>query len=170
MTQASSCDYIGRPHDFDFLVGGTWHVANRRLHRRLAGEADRWSTFEHRFHANVLMDGQISIDENVFTSQGFTGVTLRTLDVAAQRWAIYWINSRDGRVQPPVRGGWNGDRGVFSGDDEDDGRPVRVRFLWERLGADTARWSQDFALIGQDGAADGPWETNWVMEMQRVRD
>ena len=24
-------EFIGRPHDFDFLVGGTWHVANRRL-------------------------------------------------------------------------------------------------------------------------------------------
>jgi hypothetical protein len=159
-------DYIGHPHDFDFLVGGTWHVANRRLHRRLAGTTD-WSSFEHTFRANVLMDGQISIDENVFASHGFTGVTFRSLDVAARQWAIYWINSRDGRVQPPVRGGWSGDRGVFEGDDEDDGRPVHVRFLWERLGPDTARWSQDFALIGPE---DGPWETNWVMEMRRVRD
>ena len=80
------------------------------------------------------------------------------------------INSRDGRVTPPVLGGWNGDRGEFFGDDEDNGRPVRVRFLWERLGPDTARWSQDFALIGSDGAVDGPWETNWVMEMRRLRD
>ena len=168
MTSDTS-EYIGRPHDFDFLAGGTWHVANRRLRQRLTGVAD-WTSFEHSFHANVLMDGQISIDENVFTSQGFTGVTFRTLDVEAGRWAIYWIDSRDGRLQPPVHGGWHGDRGVFFGDDEDDGRPVRVRFLWERLGPDAARWSQDFALMGRHGAADGPWETNWVMEMRRVRD
>ena len=168
MTNDSS-EYVGRPHDFDFLAGGTWHVDNRSLRRRLAGGVD-WTTFEHSFRANVLMDGQISIDENVFTSQGLTGVTFRTLDVEAGRWAIYWINSRDGRLQPPVHGGWSGDRGVFLGDDEDDGRPVRVRFLWERLGPDAARWSQDFALAGRDGAADGPWETNWVMEMRRVRD
>jgi hypothetical protein len=160
--------FIGRPHDFDFLAGGTWHVADRRLVRRNAGAAD-WATFEHTFQANVLMDGQISIDENVFASQGFIGVTFRTLDVAARRWAIYWISSRDGRVQPPVHGGWSGDRGEFVGDDEDDGRPVRVRFLWERLGPDTARWSQDFALVGGRGAADGDWETNWVMEMTRLR-
>ena len=162
-------EFIGRPHDFDFLVGGTWHVANRRLRQRLVGGSD-WVEFEHASHAITMMDGQVSVDENVFASQGFTGVTFRTLDVAAQRWAIYWINSRDGRVQPPVHGGWNGDRGEFFGDDEDDGRPVHVRFLWERLGPDEARWSQDFALIGQGGAADGPWETNWVMEMRRVRD
>jgi hypothetical protein len=157
--------FIGRPHDFDFLVGGTWHVANRRLRRRLADERD-WTSFEHTFKAQVLMDGQVSIDENVFASQGFTGLTFRTLDVAAQRWAIHWIDSRDGKVRPPVLGGWDGSRGEFSGDDEDDGRPVHVRFLWERLGPDTARWSQDFRLIGQDGE----WETNWVMEMRRMRD
>ena len=156
---------IGRPHDFDFLAGGTWHVVNRRLRQRLPGGDEDWTTFEHTFRAQVLMDGQVSIDENVFASQGFTGLTFRTLDVAAQRWAIYWINSRDGLVQPPVRGGWDGDRGEFFGEDEDAGRPVRVRFLWERLGPDTARWSQDFALAGGDGA----WETNWVMEMRRVK-
>jgi len=156
--------YIGRPHDFDFLVGGTWHVANRCLRRRLAAEPE-WKTFEHTFKAQVLVNGQVSIDENVFASEGFTGLTFRTLDAAAQRWAIYWVNSRDGKVQPPVHGGWDGDRGEFFGDDEEGGRPVHVRFLWERLGPDTARWSQDFKLIGQDGE----WETNWVMEMTRVR-
>lgn len=160
----ASC--IGRPHDFDFLAGGTWHVVNRSLRQRLS-EQPEWKTFEHTFKAQVLMDGCVSIDENVFASEGFTGLTFRTLDVAAQRWAIYWISSRDGKLQPPVHGGWDGDRGVFFGDDEDAGRPVHVRFLWERLGPDTARWSQDFQLIGPD---DAPWETNWVMEMRRVRD
>ena len=161
--------YIGRAHDFDFLVGGTWHVANRRLNRRPGGTTD-WTSFEHTFRASVLMDGQISIDENVFATQGFTGVTFRTLEVPARQWAIYWINSRDGRVTPPVHGGWNGDRGVFFGVDEDAGRPVRVRFLWERLGPDDARWTQDMALIGGPGAADGPWETNWIMTMRRLRE
>lgn len=156
--------FIGRPHDFDFLAGGRWHVVDRRLRQRLVG-SDDWVTFEHTFQAQVLVDGQVSIDENVFASQGFTGLTFRTLDVAARRWAIYWIDSRDGIVQPPVHGGWHGDRGEFHGDDIDAGRPVHVRFLWERLGPDTARWSQDFARVGGDGA----WETNWVMDMRRVK-
>jgi len=161
-------DFIGRSHDFDFLVGGTWQVANRCLKQRLAG-CDEWLEFDHTCRASVLMDGQMSIDENLFASRGFTGVSMRSLDVAAQRWAIYWINSRDGIVSPPVHGGWHGDRGEFVGVDEDAGRPVRVRFLWERLGPDDARWSQDFALVGNQGSADGPWETNWVMTLRRVR-
>jgi len=31
---------IGRPHDFDFLSGGAWHVVNRRLRQRLVGGDD----------------------------------------------------------------------------------------------------------------------------------
>jgi hypothetical protein len=161
--------YIGRPHDFDFLAGGLWHVANRRLRQRQAGSVD-WRTFDATSRAATHLGGQVSTDEIIFADQSFRGFTVRTLDVAAQRWAIYWIDSRVGRMTPPVIGGWSGDRGEFFGEDEDEGRPVRVRFLWERLGGDQARWSQDFASIGQDGAADGPWETNWVMEMRRVKD
>ena len=159
-------EFIGRPHDFDFLAGH-WRVANRKLARRFAG-CTEWVAFEHASRAVSMMDGQISADENVFASEGFTGVTFRSLDMTTRRWAIYWISSRDGKVQPPVHGGWSGDRGVFVGDDLDGDRPVRVRFLWERLGPDEARWSQDFALIGPDGALAGDYEKNWVMEMRRV--
>lgn len=160
--------FIGRAHDFDFLVG-RWRVANRRLHRRFVG-SDDWDCFDGVLQAWVHLDGQVSVDEIVFEGKSTQGCTVRTLDVAARRWSIYWINSADGRLFPPVHGGWAGDRGEFFGDDEDDGRPVRVRFVWERLGPDQARWSQDFAPIGQDGAADGEWERNWVMDFRRLRE
>jgi hypothetical protein len=52
-----------------------------------------------------------------------------------------------------VVGGFTGDRG----EDEHDGRPVKVRFIWNRRGRDAARWEQVFAFDGR------PWETNWIM-------
>jgi hypothetical protein len=161
-------EFIGRPHDFDFLVG-RWHIANRRLRQRGVGSSD-WMEFDATTQAFSHLGGLVSVDDNVFPDLGAGGLSLRTLDVAAQRWNIYWVSSRDGRLCPPVTGGWNGDRGEFQGVDEDDGRPVRVRFLWERLGPDRARWSQDFAPMAADGAPDGPWETNWVMEFSRLVD
>ena len=161
-------DYIGRPHDFDFLVG-RWHIANRRLRQRHAGSTD-WIEFSATTQAWSHLGGLVSVDDNVFHDMGVGGLSFRALDVAAQRWNIYWVSSRDGLVSPPVTGGWNGDIGRFSGEDLDDGQPVRVRFLWERLGPDRARWSQDFALAGRDGAPDGPWETNWVMDFSRLPD
>jgi hypothetical protein len=152
--------FVGRPHDFDFLVG-RWDVRNRRLTRRHVG-SDVWDEFPGVEHAMTRLDGLVSVDQIDFPTRGFSGCTVRTLDLAAQRWAIHWISSRAGRLEPPVHGGFRGDRGEFFGDDEDDGRPVRVRFVWERLGADAARWTQAFAL---DGRA---WETNWIMEMRRL--
>ena len=158
--------FIGRPHDFDFLAG-RWHVGNRFLRARLAG-CDEWESFDAVQQGWSHLDGLVSVDEIAFEGRPWRGLTMRTLDLATKRWAIRWVSSRDGRLQPPVHGGWCGDRGEFTGDDEDGGRPVRVRFLWERLGPDRARWSQDFALAGRDGAADGPWETNWVMDFRRL--
>jgi hypothetical protein len=160
--------FIGQAHDFDFLVG-RWHVANRCLRQRHVG-SDDWNEFDASFEAWVHLDGQVSVDQIAFEGRNSKGLTLRTLDVNARQWEIYWISSTDGRLRPPVRGGWDGDRGEFLGDDDDDGRAIRVRFVWERLGPDTARWSQDFALIDPAGGPDGPWERNWVMESRRIRD
>jgi hypothetical protein len=153
-------DFIGRPHDFDFLVG-RWTMTNRRLTRRHVG-SDEWDVFPGTSRAWSHLGGIVSVDENVFPTQGWSGLTMRSLDLAAQRWSIWWINSRTGQLFAPVHGGWSGDRGEFYGDDDDDGRPVRVRFIWERLGPGRARWQQAFALEG------GDWETNWLIELERA--
>lgn len=154
--------FIGRPGDFDFLLGH-WQVQNRRLQQRLAG-CDTWDEFPATSQAWVMLDGAVSVDEMRFPTQGFSGMTLRTLDHGTQRWSIYWINSTNGQLFPPVHGGFNGERGEFFGADSDDGRAVRVRFVWTRLGPDAARWEQAFALDG------GGWEENWVMELQRAQE
>jgi len=159
-------EFIGNPHDFDFLVG-RWHVANRRLKQRHVG-CTEWDSLDATHEAWTHMDGRVSVDEMAFEGRDAKGLTMRTLDMTTRRWAIYWISSADGRLQPPVHGGWNGDRGEFVGDDLDGDRPVRVHFLWERLGPDAARWSQAFALIDPAGGPDGPWERNWVMEFRRL--
>ena len=152
--------FVGRPHDFDFLAG-RWQVTNRRLRERHVG-SDVWDEFPATSQSQVLLDGCVSIDETRFETRGFTGLALRTLDRAWQRWSIYWVNSNDGRLEPPVHGGWDGERGEFHGTDTDAGRAVQVRFVWTRQGPDAARWEQAFAL---DGAA---WETNWVMDFVRA--
>jgi hypothetical protein len=152
-------DFIGQPHDFDFLVG-RWNVGNRRLRRRHAGSSD-WEEFEATSQAWTHLDGIVSVDEIEFPTRGFSGCTVRTLDLATRRWSIYWINSRYGALFSPVHGGFAGDRGEFYGDDVDDGRRVQVRFVWTR-GRDDARWEQAFSLGGD------AWETNWVMELRRT--
>ncbi|XHS78367.1 NIPSNAP family protein [Burkholderiaceae bacterium UC74_6] len=154
--------FVGRPGDFDFLVG-RWSVHNRRLMTRLQGNTTDWREFGALMEGWSHMDGRISFDEIHFETEGFSGATMRTLDAQTKQWSIYWVNSRQGRLTPPVQGGWCGDRGEFFGVDEDSGRTVLVRFVWQRLGPDAARWSQAFSI--DTGRS---WEENWVMEMTRL--
>lgn len=150
----------GDVHDFDFLAG-RWRVANRRLRERWV-DSDAWEEFPGTSRCEPRLGGVVNVDEIVFPTMGFTGLTVRAFDLAQRRWSIYWINSTGGVLLPPVSGGFGGDRGAFYGADIDEGRAIEARFLWTRLGRDAAHWEQAFSI---DGAS---WETNWVMDLTRA--
>ena len=60
---------------------------------------------------------------------GFVGMSFRFFDPVEKRWAIYWADTRrPGELDPPVFGTFDGDVGVFDGEDLLRGRPVLVRF------------------------------------------
>jgi hypothetical protein len=149
--------------DFDFYFGH-WQIHNRRLARRLAGSTE-WQTFEALQECRPLLGGLGNLD--AFSAPAFVdgkpieGMTLRLFDPAARAWSIYWADDRTHVLQPPVVGGWTGDRGVFEGDDTFDGKPIRVRYTWTRGTHPT--WEQAFST--DRGAT---WETNWYMNMTRV--
>jgi hypothetical protein len=160
---AYSTDVTGDVHDFDFIEG-SWTLANRRLKVRGAG-SDDWDRFPAQSRGHVMMGGIVNVDELVFPTKGWAGVTMRTFDVAKRQWSIYWVNSREGKMTPPQVGGFNGNVGLFYGEDEDGGRPVKVVYKWTKLGPDAARWEQAFSYDGGNH-----WETNWVNELARVAD
>ncbi len=149
----------GEVHDFDFLLG-EWTVANRRLAHRGVGSTE-WVEFPGVSRLRPYLSGLANVDQLDFSTLGFSGMTVRLFNRETRRWSIWWISSRTGQLSPPVEGGFVGDRGEFYGVDDDDGRRVRVRFVWTRLGPTTARWEQAFDY------GDGRWETNWVMEFSR---
>ena len=62
-------------------------------------------------------------------------------------------------------GGFDGDIGMFEGDDTFEGRPILVRFSWSGVTTPTPRWEQAFS---DDGGQS--WETNWVMEFTPAGD
>ncbi|MDF2997824.1 MAG: hypothetical protein K0R27_3461 [Xanthobacteraceae bacterium] len=146
--------------DFEFNQG-EWIVEHRRLQERGKG-SDTWNEFETRTHAQLLMGGSVSIDETDFAHSGFKGMTLRVYDPIQDRWAIYWINSTDGVLQPPVYGRFHEGLGIFEGDDLDGERPIKVRFEWDARSPATPRWSQAFSYD-----AGTNWEVNWIMNFRR---
>lgn len=156
-------------HDFDFLQG-PWHIRNTRLVHRLAGCTD-WEVFDATGTAHPLPGGIGNYDD--FTAPGwqpgFVGMSLRVFSPGAQRWSIYWLDNTTGGLdpatgllRPPVVGGFEKGVGLFEGEEEFEGRTVRVRFEWSQVHTGTPRWQQAFSA---DGGR--TWEMNWVMEFSR---
>ena len=145
--------------DFHFLYG-RWAVAHRKLKARGAGCVD-WVEFEGTAFCQGLMGGLCNVDENDLGERGH-GLTFRTFDVGARRWAIYWVDT-SGALGAPVHGRFEGGVGRFEGNDTCAGRPVKVAFLWEPANPGGPRWSQAFSYDGGQ-----TWETNWVMEFTRT--
>ena len=145
--------------DFDFFMG-RWTVQNRRLTERLAG-SDEWEEFESTSVAHPILGGLGNEDEfRTRHAGGFIGMSFRFFDPVKRRWSIYWADSRrPGELDPPVFGTFSGDIGVFEGEDEFEGRPIKVRFIWSGTKTRTPRWEQAFSVDGGE-----TWETNWIMD------
>ena len=151
--------------DFDFWMG-SWNVKNSYVKKRLAG-ADEWDEFESTVTARPLLDGLGNEDEfRTDYRGGFVGMSLRFFDPETKQWWIYWADTRrSGKLDPPVVGAFDGDVGVFHGDDTFAGKPIRVRFIWSGVTTPTPRWEQAFSE--DDGET---WETNWIMDFTRAED
>jgi hypothetical protein len=151
-------------NDFDFLVGH-WTVRHRRLKERLAG-CTEWEEFGGTCSLRPILDGQANVDDNVLDmpSGTYRAASIRTYDPATRRWSIWWLDSRHPHdLGTPVVGAFKDGTGTFFADDTLNGQPIRVRFLWTDITAASACWQQAFS---NDGGA--TWETNWIMDFQRV--
>src|ERR687896_1639583 len=109
--------------DFDFWMG-RWNVHNRRLRERLAG-SDEWDEFESTSVARPLLDGMGNEDEfRTDYDGGFIGMSFRFFNPETKQWWIYWADTRRcGELDPPVIGSFEGDVGVFEGEDTIEGSP-----------------------------------------------
>jgi hypothetical protein len=148
-------------HDFDFFHGD-WTVQHRLLKRRGADCHD-WLEFIGTAACRALMGGICNVEEADMPARRTQGVAFRAFDIARRTWSIHWVSSMNGLVGEPVYGRFEGGEGRFYGVDLDDGRPVKVVFVWSAITVASARWSQAFSY--DDGQT---WETNWVMDFTRV--
>ena len=147
---------------FDFLHG-RWTIHNRVLRERLAS-SDDWREWSATVSVVPVLGGYGNVDRYVSNRpEGrLEGVTVRLYDPTLDAWTIHWMDDRSYRLIPQVTGEMGPDGGVFHGEEEFQGRTVAVRFVWEVSGSDRARWEQAYQR------ADGSWETNWVMDLERA--
>lgn len=150
--------------DFDFLHGH-WRVRHRRLKARLQHCQD-WIEFEGRCSAQPLLSGAANVDDNWLDlpDGAYRAATLRAYDAASDQWSIWWLDGRHPLhpLDPPMRGRFEGGEGLFLADDQFEGRPIQVRFIWRVQGTDACHWEQAFSTDGGRS-----WETNWTMAFER---
>lgn len=151
-------------HAFDWEFG-TWRTSVQVLAEPLSDTEDQWLKFEGTSVVKPLMDGAANVVELRLSGPAgqVKGLNVRLFEPQAQRWSSTFANLRDGMLTPSVHGSFHDGVGTFYGDDELDGRAIKVRFIIERQGPDRARFTQAFS-----DDAGVTWETNWVAVDRRV--
>jgi hypothetical protein len=150
--------------DFAFLVG-EWRVRHRYLRSNEDGHEwlEAMGTCSHR----QLTNGWANVDEYLINapSGAYRAVALRSYDPKTGLWAIWWLDGRNpaGALDPPVKGRFENGVGTFYSDQTLNGKPVRLRFIWSQITPISARWEQAASTD-----AGKTWETNWIMDFQRV--
>ena len=138
----------GKVGDFNFLAG-EWRINHRRL--KSPGE---WDEFKGEATCWTVLGGVASIEELRIPARNFSGMGIRLLDVEKKVWADFWINSKSGVLTPPgLAGVFENGEGIFDADDTDNGKPIKVRGIWDRITAKSCRWRQG---VSRDGGK--TWE------------
>jgi hypothetical protein len=152
--------------DFDFLVG-TWKVRNLMLRSRRPGAHADWVEFDSEVESRPVLGGFGNVDTYFAARREhgqFHGLAVRLYDPATGLWRIWWAsNVSPGTLDPPLEGRFTDGEGHFEGDDQVDGKVVRVRFRWSDITPTSARWEQSFSF---DGGV--TFESNWVIQLTRT--
>ena len=148
----------GKPGEFDFLAG-EWRIHHRRLK-----SPGVWDEFEGEATCWTILGGVGSVEELRIPARNFSGMGLRLLDVENKVWSDFWVNVRSGVLTSPgTQGRFVDGDGIFGADDVDNGQPIKVRGVWDRITATSCRWYQ--AVSRDQGKT---WEDNWLMDWKRA--
>jgi hypothetical protein len=151
-------------HDFDFFEG-KWKLHNRKLKSRL-DNCTEWIEFESTQEMYKVLNGIGNIDNFLatFDGQPFEGMTLRLFNPKTKLWSIYWADSNEGKLDPPVLGSFENNVGHFVTKDTFNGKNILVIFRWDATDKDNPIWSQAFS--DDNGKT---WEWNWYMFMTKIK-
>lgn len=150
-------------HDFDFEEG-TWKIHLKRRLNPLAGSTT-WQEFDGNSVTRKVWGGRAFLEE--FETNGaaghIEGLTLRLYNPDSHQWNLYWVNSKDGELGPPMIGEFQNGRGEFFDQEFFNGRAIYVRYVWSDMTAKSAHFEQSFS---DDGGK--TWEVNWITDQTRA--
>ncbi|PKB17060.1 hypothetical protein [Flavobacterium sp. 5] len=144
--------------DFDFFEG-KWKLRNKKLKSKL-NNCKEWIEFESTQEMYSILNGIGNIDNFLATFDGvpFEGMTVRLFNPKTKLWSIYWADSNEGILQPPVVGSFDNDVAHFFTKDTFEGKDILIVFRWDARDKENPIWSQAFS--DDNGKT---WEWNWYM-------
>lgn len=150
-------------HDFDFYEG-KWKLRNKKLKARL-DNCTEWTMFESTQEMYRVLNGLGNIDNYLATcnDEPFEGMSVRLFNPKTRLWSIYWADSNEGVLQPPVTGSFENDMAHFFTKDKFNGKDILVVFRWDTRDKENPTWSQAFS--DDNGKT---WEWNWYMYFSRI--
>jgi hypothetical protein len=150
--------------DFDFLQG-KWEIRNRKLKSRL-NDCNEWLEFGARQEMHKALNGIGNIDRFFanFNGDPFEGLTIRLFNPNTKLWSIYWADSNEGKLDPPVVGSFENKVGHFFTKDTFNAKNILVVFRWDVQDKNNPIWSQAFSA--DDGKT---WEWNWYMYISKIK-
>lgn len=159
-------NYQSGSNDFDFLQG-PWTIHNRRRTEALYPDREGvWQEFTATHRGEKLVDGKVIIEhfEGILPDEEVRkAIAIRTFEPETQQWSIVWLDNRNPADFRPVVGKFDDGVGHFYQEiAAPNGQPMHVRFIWDQITGDTARWQQAFSFDGGK-----TWDTNWIMEFTR---
>lgn len=146
-------------NDFDFLIG-RHRVHHKKLKTRL-NRCTEWIEFVGSQEMRRLLIGMGNVDRYFMTNtdeKPIEGIAFRLFNPKTRLWSIYWADDENGKLEPPVKGSFENNKGCFLGKDVFNGQQILVKFEWDIADRQRAVWSQSFSPdMGKR------WETNWYM-------
>jgi hypothetical protein len=111
-----------------------------------------------------VLNGAGNIDNFLaaFDGEPFEGMTIRLFNPKTKLWSIYWADSNEVKLDPPVTGSFENKVGHFFTKDRFNNKDIVVVFRWDARIANEPVWSQAFSEdMGKT------WEWNWYMFMSK---
>lgn len=154
------------PADFDFLIG-KWQITNKIRKKRLS-ENNEWTESVAYSRCWQILDGLGNMDEFEMKTRGgrtFKGNTIRVYSPSRKDWTLYWVDNwnPDLGVTKQTAGSFESGVGIFYGEEEFNGKTVRLKFTWKKLDGNKAYWDQAYYDEKNDD-----WEINWIMIFDRI--
>ena len=148
--------------DFDFYEG-KWKLHNRKLKTRL-DNCTQWTEFESTQEMYRVLNGIGNIDNYLATFDGvpFEGMSVRLFNTKTRLWSIYWADSIEGKLDPPVVGSFENNVAHFFTRNILNDKKILIVFRWDVRDKENPVWSQAFSA--DNGKT---WEWNWYMYFTR---